>query len=82
MVLLMYVHQANNNKKQTKWLAGTKCPHPTIDCVQQININCDEIILEHGCPATFSARIQPLPDPAGSEDDLYQNNSQIAEGRR
>ena len=40
------------------------------------------IILEHGCPATFSARIQPLPDPADSEEDLYQDSYQIAEGGR
>ena len=78
----MQVHEAIYSKKQTKCLAGTKCLDPTIDCVHQININCDEIILEHGCTATFSARIQPSPDPEDSEEDLYQDSLHITEGGR
>ena len=40
------------------------------------------ILVEHGCPATFSARIQPSPDPEDSEEDLYQDSLHITEGGR
>ena len=46
------------------------------NCIYKIHI------VEDGCPATFSARIQPLPDTADSEEDLYQDSSHITEGGR